>query len=71
MKRKLEEEHLDYLRHEEELRQREETEKKVEQQRLALALSGKVQGEGKNWLREEAKQKVERERIEAKAEEDL
>ena len=47
MKRKLEEECLDYLRCEEELRQREETKKKVEQQRLGLALSGKAQGEEK------------------------
>ena len=50
MKRKLEEECLDFLRHEEELRQREETKKKLEQERLALALSGKAQGEEKNWL---------------------
>ena len=49
MKRKLEE-HLDFLRHEEELRQREGTKKKLEQERLALVLSGKAQGEENNWL---------------------
>ena len=47
MKRKLEEEHLDFLRCEEELRLREETKKKLEQERLALL---KAQEEENNWL---------------------